>query len=518
MKKIHFIISLFVLAISWGCSTDNVDVNINDVSNPANISALMTISQDNTGVVTIIPTGEGVTQFQIYFGDSTAEPVVVNPGGSVTHPYTEGVYQVKIVGMTINGNTTDATKELTVSFLPPTDLIVDIQPVAGDNMSITVGATANLATYFQVYFGDVPDEIPVNFNPGDVVTHTYSNVGTYDVKVVALNGGSATAESIQTVIISNPVLLPIDFQSTTINYAFGNFGGAVSTVIDNPDISAGNGSTKVAQLFKSAGSEIWAGSVLSLGTPIDFTSMQTMKMKVWSPQAGIIVKMKIENLTDGSISMEVDATTTVANGWEELSYNFAAANNANSYQKVVVFFDFGVNGTGANYYYDDIKLTSGVETLSLPLTFQSSTLAYNFGNFGGANTSVIDNPDMSGINTSTKVATLVKGTGAQVWAGSSILLGSPMNFAVQQKIKMKVWSPQAGITVKMKLEKIDAGNPDPTNIEVDAISTVANGWEELTFDFTGINNANNYQRIVVFFGFGQTTAGTYYFDDIKQSN
>lgn len=518
MKKTYLILSIFVLTFLSGCSNDDNNVNINDVNDPSNISAVMTISQDNTGNVTILPTGDGVTQFTVYFGDSTTEPVTVNPGGTVTHPYAEGIYQVKIIGMTVNGATAETTKELVVSFIPPSDLVVDIQPVTGDNMSINLSATANLATYFQVYFGDIPNEVPVNFNPKAVVTHTYATVGVYTVKVVALNGGAATIESTQTVTIANPVLLPIDFQSSTINYAFTNFGGATSTVINNPDVSAGNGSSKVAQFFKNDGSEVWAGSYLTLGSPIDFKSMQTMKMKVWSPKAGIIVKMKLENATDDKIAIEVDATTTIANGWEELSYDFTAANNDKSYQKVVVFFDFGVKGTGVNYYYDDIKQSSGVEALSLPLTFQSSALTYSFGNFGGAETTVIDNPQMNGIDTSTKVASLVKGANAQVWAGSSILLDAPINFAVQQKMKMKVWSPQAGITVKMKLEKINATNPDPTNIEVDAISTVANGWEELTFDFTGINNANNYQRVVVFFGFGQTTAGTYYFDDIKQSN
>jgi hypothetical protein len=40
-----------------------------------------------------------------------------------------------------------------------------------------------------------------------------------------------------------------------------------------------------------------------------------------------------------------------------------------------------------------------------------------------------------------------------------------------------VWSPKAGIIVKLKLEK---SSSDATNIEVDATSTIANGWEELT--------------------------------------
>ena len=516
MKKIQFIISLFTLTTLLSCSSDTNDVNLADVSTPTNISALMTVKQDNSGKVTILPRGEGVTRYEVYFGDGTVEPGYVNPGNATNHTYTEGVYQVKIVGMTVNGVKSEVIQELTVSFLPPTNLNVTIAPVPGNNMSITVKATANLETYFQVYFGETVGETPVNFMEGETITHTYANTGIYTVHVIALSGGAATTEYTQDVTISNPILFPVDFESATLNYAFTNFGGANTIVVSNPNSDANNGSAKVAKLTKNAGSEVWAGSFLELGVPIDFSTMHKIKIKSWSPQAGIVVKMKLENLANPNINTEVDVTNTVANNWEELIFDFTGINNANNYQRVVLFYDFGNAGTGANYYFDDIQLTTGTETLVLPLTFQSTTLTYSFTNFGGATTTVADNPDTSGINTTTKVGKLVKGSGSQVWAGSFIELASPINFASMQKIKIKVWSPQAGIIVKLKLENLASSS---INTELDATTTVANGWEELTYSFTGINNANNYQRVVVFFDFGNPgTGASYYFDDIKQSN
>lgn len=519
MKKIHYIIYLFVATLFMGCTTDATDVDLDALSAPTSISALMTIKQDNSGKVTFTPRGENVSQYEIHFGDGTTTPAYVNPGTSTSHVYTEGVYQVKIVGMTVNGKKTETTQELAVSFLQPTNLDVTIAPVSGNNMAITATASADLETYFQVYFGDVPNEVPVDFMEDEVITHTYATTGTFQVRVVALSGGAAFAEHIESVVISNPVIMPVDFESATINYAFTNFGGANSTVVANPSIGAGNGSSKVAKYTKNAGSETWAGSYLEIGSPIDFSTMKRIKMKVWSPQAGIVVRMKIENATNSNFFMEVDATTTVANNWQELTFNFTGINTANTYQKIVVFFNFGNAGMGLSYYFDDIQLTTGAEALALPLNFQSTTLTYTFADFGSATTTVINNPNMTGINTSSKVASFVKANGAQTWAGSSILLSGPINFATMQKIKMKVWSPAAGKVVKLKLEKINAANPDPTNIEVDATTTVANGWEELTFNFAGINNANNYQRVVVFFDFGNAGNGaTYYFDDIVQSN
>lgn len=516
MKKVHIILSLFVLVLIAGCSKENDDVNLQAVGAPVDVSALMKITQDNSGNVTFIPRGEGVTQYEVYFGDGTVEPDFVTPGQATHHAYSEGVYQVRIVAMTINGLKTEVTQELTVSFLAPTNLDVDVAHVAGNNLAITVQATADLETYFQVYFGESPTEIPVDFMQGETITHAYPGPGTYIVRVVALSGGVATTDYTETVVISNPVLLPVDFESPTLNYAFTNFGGANTTVVSNPAINAGNGSAKVAKLNKSNGSEVWAGSFIELGAPIDFSTLTKIKMKVWSPQAGITVKMKLENLANPNINTEVDVTNTVSNGWEELTFNFAGVNNANNYQRLVVFFNFGNAGTGLDYYFDDLELTSGAAVVSLPLTFQNAALTYTFTGFGGANAQVINNPQSNGINTSTKVGALTKDAGSQTWAGSFIELGAPINFAGMQKIKMKVWSPQAGIVVKMKLEKLSDPN---TNIERDATTTVSNGWEELTYDFAGVVNANNYQRVVVFFGFGVAgTGATYYFDDIVQSN
>lgn len=513
MKKIIY---LLLLPIFFGCTSENDLMNLEGIDAPKNLSALFTIKQDNSGLVTITPNGEGVTQYEIFYGDTANQSVIINPGETTSHVYTEGVFPVKIIGMAINGEKTEHIEQLTVSFLQPTNLEVTISPVLGNNLGIKVSATADLETYFQVYFGEDPNEVPVDFNQGDEVQHIYAAVGNYQVRVVALSGGAAFAENTQTATISDPIIFPLDFESPTLNYAFVNFGGAGTSVINNPDITTANNSAKVAHMVKGNGSETWAGSFIELSNPIDFSSMQKLKIKSWSPAAGKTIRMKIENSSNSSIFLELDMTTTVANAWEELVFDFTGVNNANNYQKIVLFYDFGNAGTGSNYYFDSVELTNGTPTLQLPLNFESSVLTYSFTNFGGANSSVISNPNSSGINTSSKVGTLVKGNGSEVWAGSFIELAAPINFSTMQKIKMKVWSPQSGIIVKMKLENFANAN---INIERDATVTLASGWQELTFDFAGINNANNYRRVVVFFDFGNAgTGASYYFDDIIQSN
>ncbi len=517
MKNLKFIFSLFLLAIVMSCSQeDNSTAFLENAPVPANLSAVFTITQDNSGEVTIRPNGEGVVYYEVYFGDTTVAPETIAPGVQIDHTYAEGNYTVKIVGVGINGDRTEYTQPLTVSFVAPTNLVVNVAPETGNPYKINVSASAEFETYFEVYFGESDTETPIQFNEGQTISHTYASIGTYTLKVIAYSGGAATTEFTQSITVFDPLLLPINFESPTLNYAFGDFGGVFTETANNPSVSGINTSARVGKLTKTAGAEVWAGTTMALDQPIDFSVLQKISIKVYSPAAGKTVKFKLENLNNASISTELDAVTTVANEWETLTYDFTGINGANNYQRMAIFCDFGNSGTGAVYYFDDIMQTSGVAQVVLPLTFQNNSLTYTFTGFGGSNASVVDNPDASGINTSSKVGRMIKNNGSEVWAGSFIELAQPIDFSSLQKIKVKTWSPQAGIVVKLKLENLGNAN---INTELDATTTVSNGWEELTYDFTGVVNANNYQRVVLFFGFGASgTGASYYFDDIKLSN
>jgi len=517
MKNLKYIFSLFLMAMLLGCNDDNDTNFIDDAAAPTDLSALFTIKHDNSGEVTIWPNGTGVTMYKIDFGDGSTETTEVLSGASANHKYAEGVYDVKFTGIGINGKETAYTQKLTVSFIAPENLDVKITPEPGNPFKINVTAKADFETYFEVFFGESNTETPVQINEDQIASHTYSAIGTYTIKVVAYSGGAANSEYTQTVVINNPILLPINFELPAASYIFSNFGNANSSVVNNPHLGAGNNSAQVGKLNKAAGAETWAGSFIELGQPLDFSVMKRIKIKVWSPQSGIVVKMKLENLADNTINIERDVTNTVANGWEVLTFDFTGVSTTINYQRLVVFFDFGNPGTGADYYFDDVEMASGADVLELPLTFESATLDYTFTEFGGAPTSVVANPHIAGINTSAHVATTLKANGAQTYAGSLIELEDPIDFSEMQKIKIKVWSPQAGKIVKLKLENLLNGGT--INIEKDATTTVVNGWEELTYDFSGIDNAGAYQRLVFFFDFGNVgTGATYYFDDIKLSN
>lgn len=526
MKVLNYFFSIaFFLVLVTGCKKElNEDISFLDTdSAPAKLSAFFDITQDNTGLVTITPNGEGISYYEIFYGDATTVPAKVQPGKNTQHVYAEGVYNVKIVGHSITGKITESTKQLTVSFRAPENLEFTLTVDPNNNYKVTVTAKALYETFFRVYFGDVPNEVPVSFTEGDVVNHTYAAVGTYNVRVVALSGGAATTQLIKTVTIVDPVLLPINFESPTVDYTFTNFGGGVVTKINNTQINGINTSAKVGKMVKNA-PEVWGGSFITLGAPIDFSANKVFRMKVFAPRVGAKVLLKVENLTNGGIFFEKEVATTVANAWEDLVFDYGAINTANSYQKLVLIFDLGTAGDGSanfTYLFDDIRLTNQLPTslLTLPVTFDDPLVNYTVTDFGGN----ITVNDVDPANAANKVKKTTKPNGAETWAGTTIGAGftSKIPFtATATQMSIRVYSPAAGIRIRLKAE--DRTN-NTRSVETEAMTQAANTWETLVFDFANqsagtaaLNLTYNYDMASVFFDFGNNGNGkVFYWDDVS---
>ena len=530
MKKYYKIIFAFLLALPFSsCESDDRElVDLEQVQAPANLGATFQITQDNSGLVEITPTGEGAALYSVDFGDGSTPSEEIKVGEAVEHIYEEGEYEVEVTGTNINGKTATGTQSLTVSFLAPENLETEIVKDADDNYTVTVSATAENAAMFEVYVGEEEDEEATPLMPGESVSYTYSSIGTFDIRVVALSGGEATTEVTEEISITDPLFLPINFESETLNYTFDNFGGgegAGAPVIDNPDASGVNTSNRVASYTKPEGSETWAGTTIALDEPIDFSSERYVSIDVWSPEAGTDVIFKVENLENADLFVEATATTTVSEGWETLIFDMNDFDPSIEYGRIVLFFNFDVPGTGETYYFDNIE-TTRLELIKLPINFESENLAYEWAGFGGAGAGVIDNPDMSGLNTSAKVTELGKGEGAEGWAGVSLNLDEPLSYENGTIVKMKTWSPEAGVPILLKFEDSDSepdanGNPS-VFVEVTQNTTVAEQWEELSFDlssFEAFDENIDYDRLIVFYDFNSPGEGTsFYFDDVRMAS
>ena len=144
-----------------------------------------------------------------------------------------------------------------------------------------------------------------------------------------------------------------------------------------------------------------------------------MSMRVYSPAADLPIRFKIENAADAAVSVETETLTTVADGWETLVFDFTnevtgtpAFDPAATYDKLAVFPNFGATGADAGaqtYFYDDIDVVPARGGASVD--FEGDPAQYDFGpdgGFGGGVSTVIANPDPSGINTTAQVVQMQK--------------------------------------------------------------------------------------------------------------
>ncbi|MEL1254825.1 hypothetical protein AAEO57_13625 [Flavobacterium sp. DGU38] len=541
MKKIHFIISFFALTILLGCANDNSDIDLDGIALPENISALTTVTQDNSGKVTFLPKGEGVTQYKINYGDGSAESDYFSPGGTVSHIYKEGVYNAKIIAMGLNGESTETDQQVVVSFKAPQNLQVVITNDLSVSKKITVKATADFALFYEVYFGETGKPDPISANNGESISYTYKEAGVYTIRVVSKSAAVKTTEytaQVTATLVLNPTTsapTPPNRQAADVISIYGSKYTNVAGTNYFPDWGqAGQGSSwtefdlngdKMLNYIKLS----YQGIALADGTSIDVSGMEFLHMDVWTAD---LQKIETSLINVGPSEKPVTKDLT-ANQWTSIDIPISAFTSQGlSVDKIFQLKLVGTPWAGGTVFVDNIYFyKTAAQSVQLPLDFESSAITYAWGGFGDAGfgpipVAVVANPSKTGTNLSDKVVKIEKPSGAQVWAGASLNLENTIDFTKGTTVKINVWSPKAGADILYKMEVSTSpkdGNGNPTVFfEAHATTTTANAWQVLTFDLTtapGFNTANKYDRVILFPDFGQMgTGSTYYFDDIKQSN
>jgi hypothetical protein len=157
----------------------------------------------------------------------------------------------------------------------------------------------------------------------------------------------------------------IDFASASVQYT--PFEGLVSAAQADDPVDATN---KVAKFVKGPAGQPWAGATIytvaaDQSVPaFDLSTNKVVTLRVFAPAAGQTIRLKLEDASNGAIVLEKDATTTKANQWETLSFDFAAPDSgtydpANTYNRVSVFPMFLTLPTDAvEYYFDELKYTT----------------------------------------------------------------------------------------------------------------------------------------------------------------
>jgi hypothetical protein len=520
-KSITAFMIFLVIAVACTKEVDNLK-ELDSVTAPANISATFDITQDNTGLVTIIPSGEGVTAYLVTFGDVASEvPLEYAVNETIKHNYAEGVYEVAITAVGLSGLTADYKQEINVTFIAPENLVVTIDQDIANPALVSVSATADFASIMDIYFGDQPYEIPVHALPGEVVTHTYAEVGDYVITVIAKSGGVATTEFSDTITVyelTGPQMAAPTPPGRVPSDVISIFSGAY-TDLPNTNFNPNWGQSTVVTFEEIAGDNTLKYMNLNYqGTqfenPIDASAMEYLHLDMWTDDASAI---NIFMISTGPAETPY-ALPITSGAWVSYDIPLTAFSTVVDLSDVI---QFKIDGTaGSSIYLDNIYIyRQGASTEpSLPLDFESSTINYEWINFDGGVVTVIDNPQSNGINTSAKVAQMVKNAG-QSWGGSWIGLDAPIDFSVNKTFKMKVYSPRVGAKVLLKVENMTNAS---IFYEVEELTTVEDTWEEITFDYSGISTTESYQKLVIIFDNGTVGNGspdfTFLFDDIELTN
>ncbi|MBK8489372.1 MAG: T9SS type A sorting domain-containing protein [Saprospirales bacterium] len=131
-------------------------------------------------------------------------------------------------------------------------------------------------------------------------------------------------------------------------------------ILDNPNPSGINTSSKVGEFIKAGDGDPWAGMFADLDAPIDFKGNKTMRAKVHMNHIGNFA-LKLENSAIGEPNIEVPVPNTKTNEWEEITVEFPTATDDAQYRRLTLFFDLLINATGEDVtsYFDDIVIGDG---------------------------------------------------------------------------------------------------------------------------------------------------------------
>lgn len=530
MKKLKYLV-ICLFAITMSCEEDDTPA----VLPLANLTASSVISTETPGTVTIRAAAQGAKSYSFDFGDGTTGESLT---GYIVKTYDmvgDNTYNVTITAIDASGST--ITETITVSVSIDAEIPVEVnlltngstktwflaasQPghlglgpardgidgdwwypkwysadafekcgseisdcFCDDELTFSVDASGQLSyvldnkgqTFFNVGHKDV-----VGGTEDEDYCYDYDTSGTKNVTISSVSGNVPEGETTG---------VQMDFSDGGfMSYYVGSSSYEILSISEdllyvrtydtaNPDL---------AWYLRFTSSASMEGEEENLETV--FTNL------VWSDEFDV----------DGAPNPANWGYDLGAGGWgngEAQTYTDDAENvKVEGGMLKITAKATGDAGGGVVHYYDDVTLIdTGAATSDLE-DFEGT--APQFEAFGGNSTAVIANPDASGINTSTMVAASTKPNGSEVWAGSFFDVAAPIDLTTYTSISVKTWSPAVGATIKLKLE--NQANADE-NFEVDVLSTVAEAWETLTFDFSAAPTGT-YDRVVLFFDFGVSPMG-----------
>ena len=357
-------------------------------------------------------------------------------------------------------------------------------------------------------------------------------VGTFSDIAGNTNTAGATAQQAYNSVVKTQMALPLTFDSTSVNYGFIGFGGAEdSSIVADP----ANAANQVVKVVRAAGSEVFAGTTitntaapqLGLSPKIPFNTTDTrISVRVFSPDAGIPVRLKVEDHADGGKSVEAEVSTTAAGAWQTLIFDFAAGkqvsgtaaiNLSNTYDKPTIFFDFGRAKSAAvqkTYYFDDVTFVPGVAPGANAPTVAATTpparaAADVLSVYSDAYTPIANVNLFPDWGQSTKVSeVLVAGNKTQKYVTLNYegidWAATPINVSAMSKLHLDLWT--ADVT-SVKVSIISAGQENAVTL-----TPTLGAWSSFDIDLAQYTAPN--KAAIIQIKIEGAPTGTLYLDNI----
>ena len=528
MKNIYKILSsIFIIFFLVGCDEDFSDNNefAKNIAPPSNVSASFDITQDNTGLVTITPTGEGAISFVIDYGDGSPVSSSIKSGGNVKHTFKEGTHTIKVTAAGLNNLPTTADVSLIVSFNAPENLQVTIENDTNVSKKVNVTATADWATVFDFISGEAGAD-PVTANIGETASFTYKEAGTYTVKVVARGAAIATTEYSQefevTAILAPTASAPTppSRQSSTVVSIFSDAYTSVADVNMNPDwgqMWQGSGYNEL----DLNGDKITHYSKISYQgvqyAKTDMSSMEYLHIDAWTANLNQLKTFLIREPGDANPREVAVVKELKKDEWTSLDIPLTEWTS----QGITLgdLFQFKFEGVDqwaqADVFLDNIYFWKD-NPVGLPIYFDKEE---PFSGVGGASFEISKDPDNSSNNTG-KVT-----NGGNDWETAELILDNPIKIVQggNNAYSVKIYNPTADThELMMKLEQSD----DNEYIELKQ-NFSSKGWNTLIFDFSTVtaqawpnpggawDGTADFKKLVFFIDGGKQDTGTYHLDDIE---
>jgi len=202
---------------------------------------------------------------------------------------------------------------------------------------------------------------------------TWAAATSADITITVTSSGTGTPST---------KLVTFDDTAAPKFTTFTQDGAIAATIVTDP----AGGTNKVAKVVKNAGSSTWAGVTVSGCTyptdslpviPLSGTN-KTLSMRVYATVANTLVRLKLEDASNGAINVEMDGTVTAANTWQTLTFDISkTATNSGAatrtwtstdkLNKASVFPGFGTT-TATTIYVDDLTFIGSANVAQTCMT------------------------------------------------------------------------------------------------------------------------------------------------------